>query len=229
MNKRYLLFFSLILLLTGFPVLAAPLITLPKGDMSCSVDVTVNQAPSSTQPASPKTEIPQMKHVEIAQVGNLRRDTITWSDGDKTETWKVLNTGFSLVEVTYPAKCIYDVPAGSFMGSYFSRKILDLTPASTSWITVASLVGQTDHDGKPAIHYRASVVVPSNVPHQAPRQVFYEAWVDAKTLIPMAFDDGDYVYELTFSDPPTAPLVMPERFQENFRYYTRANTIARHL
>jgi hypothetical protein len=45
----------------------------------------------------------------------------------------------------------------------------------------------------------------------------------------VAFDDGESAYDLKFSAPSAAPLVLPDRFQKAIQYYTRANTIAQHL
>lgn len=71
--------------------------------------------------------------------------------------------------------------------------------------------------------------MPGFLPHDPPRQVFYQAWVDAKTSMPVALDDSTSLYELTFSPTPAAALVMPDRFKQTLAYYQRADAIARRL
>ena len=232
MNRKRLLLYYASSILLVFSASAAPLVVLPTGDLSCSVEVSKKQSSGSSQQtasASSGGGAPSMKHVDITRVGNLRRDIITWSDGNTTETWRVPDLGVSLVEVFYPARCIYDVRAGSVMGGLFLRRVLDLDPASVDWITSSSLVGKEDRNGKPTIHYRGTVLIPSGSPGIAPYHSFYEAWVDAQTLVPVAFDDGDNIYELTFNAPPTNPLVLPERFRKDLHQYQSAHALARHL
>jgi hypothetical protein len=46
-----------------------------------------------------------------------------------------------------------------------------------------------------------------------------EAWVDSKTLLPVAFDDGQMLAVFTFHPPPQTPLVAPAKYAILYEKY----------
>jgi hypothetical protein len=229
MNKSYLLLPFVASIGLTFRALADSLIDLPAdGKLSCSVEV----ATSTPGSAAPPTSVPgnQIKRIEITRDGNLQRDVVTRSSGGSREVWRVLDVQLLLAANDSAAnKSVNIFPTKSPFADEFTPRILALDRGSLSWITPSTLVGKENKDGKDVFHYHAPVFVPGILPRDPPRQVFYDAWIDAKTLAPVEFGDGDVLFKLTFSPTPADSLVLPDRFQKVLEYYQRANTIGRRL
>jgi hypothetical protein len=235
MSKSSLPLFLLGWIIFSSPLLKAdPAVVIPAGDLACSVVVTNHAGsppPDGTNPAPPPAKTPTVRPImttaTIVRVGRMQQDTFTWSNGTTSESWTLLDMGLTLLEdPTGPANQIYELPNGSAVRKVLSPPVLDLDAASVAWINSSHLTGKTTHDGKPAIHYQATEALYNFVP---PKNVLYQAWVDPKTLAPLAFDDGDCLYELTFSAPPTQPLLLPDRFKKDLNEYLNANATPRHL
>jgi len=240
MSKKSLLLSCLGWILFGTSALFAnPLVNLPSGNMACTVAITAHlnsPAPDPSMPDVQDVSAPSkdtgtnaMKAADIIRVGKLQRNIITWSSGTTSEAWTLIDTGLTLAEkATGPTKFIYELPKASPTRNSISPTILDLDADSVTWIFPRSLIGKTAYKGKPSLHYQRGISLPAAI--GPPRTVLYQAWIDPKTLVPIAFDDGDALYELTFSkDPPTQPLVLPDRFQKELQEYENANAVIRHL
>ncbi len=229
MNKG--LFFYL---LSTLALLGAndPPVIAPPDNFACSVAVTFHgilakdAAPGAmTTPADSK--IPTVKSDTITQTGNLRRDVLTWSDGTTSEAWTMVSTGFTMLEkAAGTTKGIYKMPKKSSMRALLFPTILDMDTASLTWLNPSSFVDKNGLKGRNGSHYQSHGFLYNFVPAKS---VAIQAWVDAKSFIPFAFDDGQCLYELTFTSPPTEPLVLPDRFKEDMEYYQRANGTIKHL
>jgi hypothetical protein len=232
MNKVALLLLGPFILANSTGLKANPLINFPAGDTVCSVTVTSHLIGFSHTPANVNTEGSPvvLQSVEITRIGKLQRDEMTWSDGKKTEAWTLLDLGLTLAEkVVSSSSFIYELLKGSPFRNAFCPTLLDLDEASVTWINPQSFTGNTDLEGKPTLHYQTKMSLPA--PNGPPRNVIYQAWIDAKTLKPLALDDGDALYALTFSVSPasTGPLILPDRFKKNLQEYENANAKIRHL
>jgi hypothetical protein len=49
--------------------------------------------------------------------------------------------------------------------------------------------------------------------------VMGEAWIDSKTLLPVALDDGFMLATYTFKTGPTEPMGLPPGFKELYKSY----------
>jgi len=236
MNKKCLLFSCLSWILFGAPALMAdPLVVLPSGEFACSVAVTPRQsappAPAHSVPANaqPVPEKPAViQSVNILRAGKLQRNDTTWSDGQTSEAWILIDRDLALVEETIGLNTfIAKMPKGTEKLNRLCPTILDLDAGSMSWISPRSFTGTIALQGKPALHYQAtrSLIVAGG----APRILLFQAWIDAKTLAPLALDDGDALYDLTFFAPPDGPLVMPVRFQQELQHYENSTATLKHL
>jgi hypothetical protein len=228
MNKHLLLRAVLFLLSSTLPLLQAdPLVALPAGSMSCSVAVTPHtDTKSNTISETDKTAtahgIPSITTVQITRTGKLQQALVAWSDGQASEAWSQVEVGVTFVEkATDGANFIYDFPRGSPLRNHFFPLILDLDAVSLNWINQQNFTGPIPFQGRGALHYQKNVVMPDTEP---PRTVRYQAWVDPKTLKLLALDDGDALYRVTISDSsPSAPLVLPARFQSELQRYVAVN------
>jgi hypothetical protein len=225
MNKGYLLLPFIASISLNSSAFADPLVALPASSIACSVDLTASASPSGAPPAPTG----RIKHIEITRDGDLQRDIVTWSDGSSSETWRIFDVRLLVADNKASANSVNVYALDSSQAAGFTPRILALNLRSFSWISPGRLVGKENKDGKEVFRYRAPVLVPGFLPRDPPRQVIYQAWIDAKTLIPVALDDSDDTYKLAFSAPPTEPLILPERFKKIVDYYTRANAVAGHL
>jgi len=209
-----------------------PLVVVPQGNLTCSVTVTYHGTlPKGTTATSAKASTtggPVLQNVAITRTGNLRRDLSTWSDGTTYEAWIMEDTGMMVVERTMgTSKFIYEFPKNSISRNPFSPVILQWEAGALGWINPQTLIGDSTQSGTPAVLYQAPMSLPTDL--QTPDNELYQAWVDKKTLVPLALDDGKALYELTFSGPPKEQLVMPERFKTALQHYYNANATIRHL
>jgi hypothetical protein len=217
------------------PLLQAdPALVIPPGNLSCSVVVTnhagapVPLLPSSAPVPPRKPGLrPSMTAATIERVGGLQHTIFSWSNGSNSEMWILLDKDLALLEdASGQGKSIFELPRGSAVRKVLSPPMLDLDAESLAWINSQNLTGKAAYKGKSSLHYQATQALYNFIP---PRQVLYQAWIDPKTLLPLAMDDGDNLYELTFAAPPSEPLVLPDRFKKNLQEYYNANAVPRHL
>ena len=229
--NRAVVFFSAWLGLGSALLPADSLVNLPTGTMSCTVTATAhfNEAPADAPPGQPppKVRIAETA-VQVDRTGNLQRSVATWNDGNTVESWMHLDSGMTQVE-RFRGQTILDLPKNS--GARVGIPLLDFTPESVAWISPHTRTAKVpiDFNGKPAMHYQTVVEIPQegSLP---PIRLTYQAWIDPKTLVPLAYDDGDYLYLLTFAKTaPTEPLVLPDRFKRDLQGYLNANAPVHHL
>lgn len=204
------------------PCLAAnPLVVFPQGDFSCTVDVTPRDIPKP-DPAHPERRYaPVLQKIAITQVGKVRRDISTWSDGSTSQVWSLAEKGVSLFESNAKGKDVY-LLRGERRHNVCPR-LLRFDAESVSWISEKTLDKQPTGDGK-FLHYQSKVVIAeANGPIPA-ETATYQAWIDPKTLLPLRLDDGAALYSLTFSsDSPAEPLVMPANIQAELDRWLKAS------
>ena len=216
MNKKLLFLSGLACLIFCSPLLAAdPLVALPQGDFSCTVDVTPHDIPKP-DPAHPeRTYCPEVKRISISKVGDVRRDIVLMSDNTTSQVWSLPKEGISLQEQGTPDKKRVCLLAG-IMTDLACPKLLHFDADSVSWINEKAL--DKGSAAGAALHYKAPVSVSMSLVGDTPALRIYQAWIDAKTLVPQKFDDGDALYVLTFG-PPTGPLVMPDNITAKYKRY----------
>lgn len=218
MNSKVLATTILILGLLGSGVFAQPFVRLPQGDFSCTVTVTSRQAMP-----------PAITKVEITRVGDLRRNVISWSDNSVSEVWTMAQTGLSVSEENDGdgKKSIY-VLQGAMRDSAIPS-VLQLDSASTAWIEPKNLVGNPNATSG-TLHYKRERVLPRieefvDAPNQPDQIQIYQAWIDAKTLLPLKLDDGQAEYNLSFAkEVPTGPLVLPPKLKAELDRWQAAIT-----
>lgn len=225
MNKKLLFLSGLACLIFCSPLLAAdPLVALPQGDFSCTVDVTSHDIPVP-DPAHPeRTYCPEVKRISISKVGDVRRDIVLMSDNTTSQVWSLPKEGISLQEQGTSDKKRVCLLAG-LLNDLACPKLLHFDADSVSWINEKAL--DKGAAAGAVLHYKASVGVAMGF-GEPPTPRIYQAWINAKTLVPLKFDDGDALYVLTFG-PPTGPLVMPDNIKAKLLRYKAVFTHHPHL
>ena len=233
MNKKNLLLSGLIGLGLSSASMADSLVRLPKGNFACEVKVTPRVSPE-TRADAPDSSASQVKTIAIVQVGNTRLDEMTWSDGSASQVWSLLNYNLSIE--ANQNKSLYALTTS--MRESIRTFLLDFTPDSLSWIAPSTLTnGRKEGEPPPTIlHYQKiiplnPILENSNLDGSLPpvKTILIQAWIDAKTLRPLKFDDGHAFYTLTFADqaPDTIPP-MPENVQAEFKKWISSRGPAAH-
>jgi hypothetical protein len=183
------------------------------------VDVVPHKVPKPDPSHPDRRYLPTIKKIDITQVGNIRRDLIAWSDGTVSQVWSLEDKKVSLTVSNDDPKDIH-LLRGKFRDNAIP-KLLHFDADSVSWMTDNAL--DKGSQGGPTLHYQAIVVIgiAYGLP---PPKALYQAWIDAKTLMPLKFDDGDALYSLTFSNtPPAGRLVLPSDMQGEMDLYEASN------
>jgi len=214
MSKAVLLFLIFTLLAWGgVRVSAQGLVAFPTGNAAWTVSFT----PSSSASAETNSNSPQKKpsQIDVTQLNHVKRIQITWTDGTTTEQWAIPPMPVNFEED--PRNGSIDPNLADSQSEGYIKFAIPCDSRAFRWLTPATLKEKDpiSYEGTLCFHYAGQ---DSPVPgaEAQPR----EAWIDAKTLLPVALDTGTSLAVFTFaSKPPTGPLVMPVKFQKAINYY----------
>lgn len=231
MKKSMLICLGMALLGSFRLCFAEPLVMLPRGDFSCTVEVSSHYIPKPN-PTHPEWRYtPVIKRIVITCVGNIRRDEMIWSDGSISQLWDLADKKIAIAENGQDSKKPVYVLTG-LLRDQACPKLLHFDADSVSWITKGSLLTK---EGE-TLHYRATVKPPDSGvqigddPSRPSLMAVYEAWIDLKTLQPLKLDDGEALYTLSFSKKlPKDPLVIPPRLQAELNRWLAAFAPHPHL
>jgi hypothetical protein len=138
-----------------------------------------------------------VQKVEVVQNSRIRSDTVSYYNGASRTTYEVTGTSLLMTEdpkgtaFLTPANLIFKVP---------------YLPSMFDWVTASLLQEQNPifYKGKMCFHYKG------------PKG---EAWVDSKTHLPVALDDGSTLATFTFHQPPDTPIVLPPKYRVILDHY----------
>jgi hypothetical protein len=176
----------------------------PKGAFTIVLEPgETKNAAASPLPKSP-SKLKVMTKIEVTEDEALRRDLITWDGGVQTETWFV------------GAIVMMKSPNGDWIN------LLNADPTSVprrdasdyfSWLELGNYVGVVSYRDKSCYQF----LVKGPKPPQGETDIIEKAdkiaWIDVKTKLPVAVQIAGQLYTYTFSNPPTAPLQLPEKFK----------------
>lgn len=231
MNKHILISACFAWVAAGPLATAQELIKLPPGNFSCEVKVTPRSLPKPAAPGEPPAP-PHVAKIKIVRTGNIRRDTVAWSDNSTSEVWSLCREGLAVTEVRRENGEKYIQVLSGTLRDSFSPRILLLTPETLFWITrTARVQDSSGTEENPPVHYRQTIAPPSSRPgqprtpeggNQGPPRVL-QAWIDPATLLPVKLDDGTALYELSFSNElPETPLQIPTDLDAQLRRWQNA-------
>ena len=215
---------TLLLALTGAlcaganDLLASPLAAYPAGDLVCQIQVNPKNLPPP-QSQTDLRDMPIMTGIRMTRVGSVICYQIQWIGNRTTEAWKDTTSGYGVRQHPRTGE-LYVVPGGDLMPA----TLAGVDQPSIAWIRPEDLVGQVRFENKKCLHYERTMVFPEG------GTCVYKAWIDMETGVPLAFEDAEASYKLTFvTDPPPAPIKMPPAFQKELDRYKNAMTPPRHL
>jgi len=179
----------------------------PKGDAAWAITLNLISKPvpkGKTEPSRDGGIYRQIKKIDFVRKGNLRRDTILWSDGSVTEHWWPGDGGLALVQ---------DDPKGVVTAAKTIHMEDQRYDASSfAWVGKSTYMGMQPLNGKKCRYYRVEVPIIDE------EKEFVYAWIDNETSRPVAWSKGGHTALFTFDLPiPVEPLVIPENFNKEFK------------
>lgn len=191
------------------------LIAFPPGNLACSIAILPHDAPAPlpNDGSAASAGVPQK--AEIARTGNLVCIKVTSSDDKTTEYWKP-----GKLELTFflePGSRKLKVRRGNdLLPPIFN---LDRNREWFGWIDAGSLKEEeVSYRGTKCRRYEKTITISLGEDDNHPQTALYQAWIDAATLRPVVFDDGDTRYEITFLGPPVEQTLPPLVQQELKEY-----------
>ncbi len=210
------------------PATPAPPFLIVPSDITWTMTVA-SASGSSHSPgvASPNTGNAgplQLRQRQVAQKGELRRQTETWSDGTVTESWvidgKTLlglpgNRGIHLIDPSRDRLSAADANRFDFL--------------NITWLSTDTFLRKEVSQGHTCYLFQKQI--PPAPPSPAQKSDAYElammqrvpgqAWIDATTKAMVAYNDGTNLYTFAFGPPPgdltppSAYSAMIKKYEEN--------------
>ncbi len=207
MNNACLAGTCLILGLFPFDKGAGDLVKFPTGLAAWRVEIT----PMSSGNAGATTGAHIVK-IDVVQDDEKRRNLVTWSQGSVMEQWEIYR--YNLILRKDPMDHAF---ATSGVGDSTDGGAISHSPASFRWLASEFLQEKTpiDYKGRKCFHYKGTIErsVLNGVKDDT-AMLAMEAWIDSKTLLPVAYEDGTGLGTFIFLKPPSAELQLPAPFQK---------------
>jgi hypothetical protein len=151
--------------------------------------------------------------MEITQTDNFCRSILTWSDTKKSEVWWLKSPPWAMLDNLDGSG---DKVALTTMPQALPLYRVDAT--MFAWVSDQTYGGKVSYNGKTCLVYQKLLPPDNSAPaflsKVAPTPLQHTAWIDEKTALPVALDNGNSLFLFTFNPPPTAPLTLPDRFQQ---------------
>lgn len=186
-------------------------VDFPKGDAAWSVVFKVNGPAVGTQvPGAASSKMFKNRtRTDIIRQGDIRRDTISFSDGSSTQLWWSENPPVAVSE---------DTPNGHVTGMRaFYMAPFRFDASSFEWVSEKTFLGMKALNGKACQYYEMEVTDDSG--GELSKRLL-KAWIDHQTLKPVALDDGySFVFFLFSDGPPSQPLNVPPNVRRKLKQY----------
>lgn len=184
-----------------------PYVRLPE-NASWSMKRVEAAAPAG-QEAAPKKPSGGWSLIEIVQYGSSRHGLEHFTNGKTWEWWvreKIIfrkdATGSGIVidgvDPAVPGSLEMALASSGFPG--------------LQWLTAKYYRGKV-RLGKRECHHFAAEIEPIDTEEFSSPGGSAEAWIDVETALPVRIRIDEKVFDVTFSDPPAAPLVLPPEAQ----------------
>ncbi|HSI85765.1 MAG: hypothetical protein ACAI35_22340 [Candidatus Methylacidiphilales bacterium] len=193
-----------------------------------TMKVIAEDSAASSAPAGYPTEAARqivVTELKYSKTGGTWR-VQTQMQGKDVEYWRV---GPLLIEPVAGSRLPLVLPSISSTSSQpcYSRGFYGL-----SWIKPDRFKEKTSFKGTECYHYKGGIpkkatastaaASPSSSPAEAAAEAATippEAWIDVKTLLPVAARFNGTLLEYTFDSAPNSPLTLPPAYQEAWNLY----------
>lgn len=174
--------------------------------------ITCESKGGTTPGAKPEASEPaKLERIEIAQSSDARRSVMRWTNGQSRELWSLPQMSVIVTED----------PAGTAIVSRNTELFGDaFGPPDFGWIKPSLRTSEKPvaYGELQCYHYKGILEVPTLDEPGATEKVPCEAWIDAKTQLPVALRKGDTLGRFSFGEL-TSPLQMPEKFRRRLDQY----------
>jgi hypothetical protein len=195
-------------------------ISFPTGPAAWTIKIA--DSPNNKSPSNPMGKI---SSIEVIQNQQFRHSLITYSNNQTKDFWSIVGTDLFLTEYSNGAIALN--PTNKFF-------FVPFAPSSFDWVQPGLLQEKDpiDFQGTKCFHYKGSMGsspssgapgLTSATIGGVPVTIIGEVWVDSKTLLPVAFDDGQILATFTFHPTPTTPLVPPAKYLDLYERYKIVN------
>jgi len=196
---------------------AQDLVKLPTGPASWTVDITISgpKEDKSAEEESAKTtqndtntptkNNPPTAKLEVRQDNEKIRYLTTSANGLQSVVWALV--GANLLLTTAPNGVTFFTDQGAVP---FGVHAFD-------WLHSNNLQEKKPvfFKSKKCFHYKGSQMI--GYSHDKPKMITFEAWIDSKTLLPVALLIDNQLGIFTFSNlPPDGSLVIPDKYAKLF-------------
>lgn len=176
------------------PPPAAPyLATVPKS-LDWTLILKYPSVPQSADGAKPR-----MAEVRTTKVNSLKRDLVRYTNGAVKEMWYYDTLLFW--------KDAQGAVSVSEMNPDAAQSLDDTSPVIASGFPGVRWVNPTFYKG---------VVLFEKVPSYYYANGTVEAWIDAKSKLPLAYKSGEVLYQYKFDANPSTSLTMPPEYKESW-------------
>jgi hypothetical protein len=177
----------------------------PKGDAAWNVTFQKAGA-AALKPEEGKEERRDIKSIRVVRRGELRRDTVLWTDGSSTEYW--WSRGAQIV--VFQAE--KNGPVSAMKSGLMEARRLD--ESMFAWVGNDSFKKEQDFMARKSAYFETRV--PLGEGERQERQ----AWLDLETMRPLAWSNGAVLAVFAFENtPPRDVLVMPAEFKKKLERY----------
>lgn len=209
MNNSYshcvILAFLITLML---PAAGKDSVSFPAG--SAAWTIAISDSPNHK---GPPFSGPKLQKIEAVQDTHFLHNAVTWSNGTKRDYFSIVGTDMFMVQETRTSVTLKQT------GPYAHVPYL---PSCFDWVQ-PSLLQEKDpisYQDKMCFHYKGTMPLSPSIGAAGQGEtILGEAWIDSKTMLPVALDDGIYLATFTFSKDPPAPLKLPPGFKELYESY----------
>ncbi len=155
-----------------------------------------------------------LKEVRVSKRDKEFQEVQLWSNGVTTERWEV--NGLLLFEQP-DSPGVYLAVQGAIWNKadpFFNFHSHSDFP-EFSWLSSTAYAGEKSYQGRDCYRFKSESPSPSS--HNRPR----EAWIDVKTRLPVALDDGRVLCTYAFGNAPSREVELPARFAEVLKNYQK--------
>lgn len=207
----------------AYPPPIPPLVAPVPGNAAWILSVSggKEQAPLSGQPmstGSPQAAAknPGLREIRVTKTGNLKRDIVSYGNGTTVEVWYIDGVLFTPDSNQQPTVFNYKAVQAQY-GNSLGNAMVSAGFTGLDWLDLKYYDQVVFYQGQSCYHYGIKTKQTSafNAPPETPAQTLNaEAWINAKTGLPVAYTAGDgKLYMYRFLDPPTTSLTLPPTYQ----------------
>ncbi len=186
-------------------------VEFPRGDAMWNVKFLKDTNKSAKSgPSAKEDEQPKLKQMEVVRQGGLRRDTLIWTDGAKSEHWWSTSANYVFFENRGDSS-VRGMKASQRGDARYDESFF-------TWVGTKTYAGNRTLNGKDLWYFESKSS--RTLGDGETETESYSAWVDPETAKPVAWSDGQRTAFFEFKPlDPEFRLVVPPYLAEAIAQY----------